>query len=57
MTVEQLNAAARRVIQPDGVIWVVGGDKASIEEGLRGLDLGPVYEIDVDGNVMGRLVR
>ena len=57
MTVEQLNAAARRVIQPDGVIWVVVGDKASIEEGLRGLDLGPVYEIDVDGNVMGRLVR
>ena len=51
MTVEQLNAAARRVIQPDGVIWVVVGDKASIEEGLRGLDLGPVYEIDVDGNV------
>ena len=57
MTVEQLNAAARRVIQPEGVIWVVVGDKASIEEGLRGLNLGPVYEIDADGNVMGRLVR
>lgn len=57
MTVEQLNAAAQRVIQPEGVIWVVVGDKASIEEGLRGLNLGPVYEIDADGNVMGRLVR
>ena len=57
MTVEQLNAAAQRVIQPEGVIWVIVGDKASIEEGLRGLNLGPVYEIDADGNVMGRLVR
>jgi len=57
ITVEQLNAAARRVIQPEGVIWVIVGDKASIEEGLRGLNLGPVYEIDADGNVMGQLVR
>ena len=57
MTVEQLNAAAQRVIQPEGVIWVVVGDKALIEDGLRGLNLGPVYEIDADGNVMGRLVR
>ena len=39
-----------------GVIWVVVGDKASIEEGLRGLQLGPVYEIDPDGNIIGRLV-
>ena len=55
MTVEQLNAAAQRVIQPEGVIWLVVGDKDSIEEGLRGLKLGPVYEIDADGNVMGQL--
>ena len=57
MTAEQLNAAAQRVIKPEGVIWVVVGDKALIEEGLRGLDLGPVYEIDADGNVTGRLAR
>ncbi len=57
MTVEQLNAAAQRVIQPEGVIWVIVGDKASIEEGLRGLNLGPVYEIDADGNVTEQLVR
>ncbi|HUF77228.1 MAG TPA: pitrilysin family protein [Longimicrobiales bacterium] len=56
MTTEQLDAAARRVVQPDRVIWVVVGDKESIEEGLRGLGLGPVYEIDPDGNIIGRLV-
>jgi zinc protease len=56
MTTERLDAAAQRVIRPDQVIWVVVGDKASIEEGLRALNLGPVYEIDPDGNVLGRLV-
>jgi zinc protease len=56
LTTEELNQIARRVIRPDRVIWVVVGDKESIEEGLRGLDLGPVYEIDPDGNVIGRLV-
>ena len=57
MTVEQLNAAARKVIQPEGVIWVIVGDEALIEEGLRGLNLGPVYEIDADGNLVGQLMR
>jgi zinc protease len=56
MTTERLNAAAQRVVHPDRVIWVVVGDKESVEEGLRGLNLGPVYEIDADGNVIGRPV-
>ncbi|HSR41646.1 MAG TPA: pitrilysin family protein, partial [Longimicrobiales bacterium] len=56
MSLEQVNAVARRVIAPDRVIWVVVGDKASIQEGLQGLGLGPVYEIDADGNILGRLV-
>jgi zinc protease len=56
MTLDQVNAAAQKLVQPGRVIWVVVGDKASIEEGLRGLELGPVYEIDPEGNIIGRLV-
>ena len=56
MSVDQVNAAARHVLRPGSVIWIVVGDKESIEEGLRGLNLGPVYEIDPDGNILGRLV-
>jgi zinc protease len=52
---EELAEAAERVVQPDRLIWVVVGDKAQIEEGLRGLGYGPVFEIDADGNVIGRL--
>jgi zinc protease len=53
LTLEQLNEAARSMIQPKQVIWIVVGDKQSIEEGMRDLELGPVYEIDADGNIIG----
>jgi len=56
MNVDQLNAAAKRVVQPGRVIWVVVGNKEAIQDGLRGLNLGPVYEIDPDGNIIGKLV-
>jgi zinc protease len=56
MSLDQVNAAANRVLQPGHVIWVVVGDKESIQDGLAGLNLGPVYEIDADGNIIGRLV-
>ncbi|MEJ2539459.1 MAG: pitrilysin family protein [Gemmatimonadota bacterium] len=55
MSTEQLNAAAREVVHPDQLIWLVVGDKSAIEDGLRGLGYGPVFEIDADGNVIGRL--
>jgi len=57
LTLEQLNEAARRLIQPKQVVWIVVGDKESIEEGLKDLELGPVYEIDADGNIIGQLIN
>ncbi|GMV05640.1 MAG: hypothetical protein AMXMBFR53_19170 [Gemmatimonadota bacterium] len=56
MTLERINAVARRTVMPGRVIWVVVGDKASIQDGLKSLNLGPIFEIDADGNVIGRLV-
>jgi zinc protease len=45
-------AAAARVVQPDKLVWVIAGDRAKIEPGLRELGLGPVKAIDGDGNVL-----
>jgi len=44
-----VNAAARKIIKPDQVIWVVVGDRAKIEEGLKSLGYGPVIVVDADG--------
>jgi zinc protease len=42
---------AAAVIRPDRLVWVIAGDRAKIEPGLRELGLGPVKIIDGDGNV------
>jgi len=41
--------AAKSVIHPDQMIWVVVGDRAKIETGLRDLKLGELQVIDGDG--------
>jgi zinc protease len=45
-------AAAARVVQPDKLVWVIAGDRAKVEPGLRELGLGQVKSIDADGNVL-----
>jgi predicted Zn-dependent peptidase len=44
-------AAASSVIQPNRMVWVISGDRAKIEPGLKELGLGEIREIDADGNV------
>ena len=44
-----LTSVATETIQPDKLIWVVVGDRAKIEAGIRELNLGPVQFIDADG--------
>jgi len=45
-----LDAAAKEVVHPDKLVWVVVGDRAKIEAGIRELGLGEVRFIDADGN-------
>ena len=45
-----LDAAAKEVIQPDHLVWVVVGDRAKIEPGIRELGYGEIRFIDADGN-------
>jgi zinc protease len=43
-------AAARDVVRPDRLVWVVVGDREKIEPGIRSLGLGAVGILDADGN-------
>lgn len=45
-----LDAAAKDVIHPDQLVWVIVGDRAKIESGIRELNLGEIHFIDADGN-------
>ncbi len=53
LSVDDVNAAARSVIDPAQVLWIVVGDRARIEEGVRAAGLGEVVVIDADGAVVG----
>jgi zinc protease len=43
-------AAAKKVVHPDNLVWVVVGDRAKIEAGVRELGFGEIRLIDADGN-------
>ena len=45
-------ATAASDVQPDKLVWVVVGDRAKIEAGIRELGFGTVKIIDADGNVL-----
>ncbi len=45
----QINEAAKQVIRPDALTWVVTGDLKQIEKPLRALKLGVVQVLDADG--------
>jgi zinc protease len=48
-----LAGAAKKYIRPDDVIWVVIGDLAQVEKGIRELKLGDVVRLDADGRPIG----
>ncbi len=47
-----LNDAAKTIVHPDNMIWVVVGDRAKIEARVKELNLGEVRLMDADGKVL-----
>ena len=50
LTPAQANALAARSVTPNNLVWVVVGDMAKVETGIRDLKLGDVIKIDANGN-------
>jgi zinc protease len=48
-----VTAAAKEVIHPDRLVWVVVGDRSKVEAGIRELKLGEIRFIDADGKPIG----
>ena len=47
-----LNDAAKAVVHPDNMIWVVVGDRAKVEAGIKELNLGELRLMDANGKVL-----
>ena len=49
LELSDIAAAARNIIQPDRLVWIVVGDRAVIEDGIRELAVGELHHVDADG--------
>ncbi len=47
---DEVAAAAKKVLHPDNLVWVVVGDRSKIEAGVRELNYGEIRLIDTEGN-------
>ncbi len=52
LDLDDINAAAKEVLQPDGMIWVIIGDRSQIEEQVGALGFAEIEIRDVDGNLV-----
>ena len=52
LSVSSVTDAAKSTIRPDNLVWVVVGDRAKIEAGIRQLAIGEVKFLDANGNPM-----
>lgn len=49
LSVKDLEQAAQKEVHPDQLVWVVVGDRAKIEPGVRELGWGEIQLLDADG--------
>ncbi len=52
LSLDDVRKATYKVLKPDQLVWVIVGDKAKIEKGIRELNYGEINFIDSDGNVI-----
>jgi zinc protease len=50
LNVPAVTDTAKSTLRPDSLVWVVVGDRAKIEDGIRQLGLGEVKFLDANGN-------
>ena len=50
LTRQDISTVAEKVLRPDKMVWIIVGDRAKIEQGLKELNLAPVTVLNADGN-------
>jgi zinc protease len=51
-TLGDMGTAAQEVVKAGNLVWIVVGDRAKIESGVRDIKFGEVHFIDADGNTV-----
>jgi zinc protease len=49
---DEISAAAKKIVRPDNMIWIVVGDQAKIQKGIDELGLGEIHRMSPDGDIL-----
>lgn len=52
LNLDDIKRATNKVIKPERLVWVVVGDRAKIENGIKDLNFGEIHFVDSDGNLI-----
>jgi zinc protease len=52
LSLNAIQDASKKVIKPSSLTWVIVGDRAKIENGIRELNIGTIKYIDSEGNTI-----
>jgi len=52
LNMDQVSEAAHEVVHPNNLVWIIVGDRSIIEPKIRALNLGEIFLMDSDGNVI-----
>jgi zinc protease len=52
LSLDDMSTAAKHLVFPNKLVWIVVGDRSKIETGIRELGLGEIQFIDSDGNAV-----
>ncbi len=53
LSTADVGAAAKTIVAPERAVWIVVGDRAKIEQGVRDANIGEVVVIDADAKPVG----
>ncbi len=52
LKLKDLNTSATKLLHPESLQWIIVGDKAKIEQGIKELGFDEIHEIDGDGKIL-----
>ena len=52
LNLEQITAAAKEIVHPDQMVWIVVGDQAKIQKGIDELGFGEIHKMSPDGEIL-----
>ena len=52
LEIDAIKAAAGEILNPKALTWVIVGDREEIEGQIRAANLGDIYFMDEDGNIL-----